>query len=218
MRRLRRALNPRAARAASLPRTKVRYFVAGEYGAVNARPHWHAALFGIEFADLAKLRKSPAGFQLWSSAVLSDAWGLGFCSLGRVTFDSAAYIAGYILNKRTGDESTKYDRVHPHTGEVYQVKPEFSRCSLRPAIGKLWFERYASDCLPRDYCVVEGRKVPVPRYYAQLFKKRDAFAFDDLVETRLAYSALSASERTPERLATREKVAQAASALKSRKL
>lgn len=219
VRRLRRALNPRSPRA--LPRStrqKIRYFVAGEYGSQNLRPHWHCALFGVDFPDLARLRKSPSGFTLWNSPTLASAWGKGFTSLGRLSFQSAAYMASYICKKATGVHADAYKRVDLETGEVRLVRPEFARMSLRPAIGKTWFDRFASDCLPRDYCVVDGRKIPVPRYYSDLFKARDAFAYDELEHSRIERAALSVSERTPERLATREKVALAAAALKSRKL
>lgn len=216
---LRAALNPRAPRGSpKKPRVKVRYFVAGEYGTKKVRPHYHAAFFGLDLPDLAYLRMSPSGHKLYTSAMLEKVWGRGFISLGALSWESAAYIASYVCKKQTGPKATAYLRVDPNTGECHSVRPEFARMSLRPAIGKEWFKKFHADCLPRDYCVVDGRKVPVPRYYRDLFKKMNPHASDDLQHDRIERAALSAHERTPERLATRETVAKAALSLKNRNL
>ena len=45
------------------------------------------------------------------------------------------------------------------------MKPEFSRISSRPAVGKNWIERYWSDVYPRDFVVLEGKKSKPPRFY-----------------------------------------------------
>lgn len=200
-------------RLRKVKRHRVRFFCAGEYGGATARPHYHAALFGVEFADLAYYRKSPSGHTLWKSAQLDELWGRGLCSLGRLTFESAAYTAAYITKKVIiSDESPAaqkehYKRVDATTGEVFYVKPEFARMSLKPGIGSTWLDKYASDALPRDYVVMDGQKVPVPRYYSDRMRKRDLPLMAGVECERQLNGLAYEHEKTSARLAVREAVA-----------
>lgn len=214
--RLRRAVNYH--RAKGSPRISVRHFTAGEYGGKYGRPHFHSILFNLLLPDICRAGRSPAGHTLWGSAWLEKLWGLGYITIGSVSFDSAAYTASYICKKIDPATEPLREFVDCKTGEVRKLPPEFARMSLRPAIGKTWFDKYHADCLPRDYCVVNGRKVPVPRYYTSLFKKLDAEQHEALEFERTQKSDSSALERTPERMATRELVALAGVKAKIRKL
>lgn len=224
MRRLRRYINPRRKRGEIRARRKVSFFVAGEYGETTSRPHFHACLFGWSPEDLAYYRKSPSGHTLWRSEILDKLWSHGLCSLGAITFESAAYVASYVCKKAVLSDSSpsklreRYQRVDCTTGEVFEVEPEFARMSLKPAIGRRWFDRFSSDCLPRDYCVVDGRKIRVPRYYCDLFRARDLPGFAGLEVDRFERSQATASDRTPERLAVRHAVATAKMKLGVKKL
>lgn len=190
---------------------KFRFFVAGEYGTQFQRPHFHACLFGLRLDDLVRPRRSPSGHTLWHSVALQDSWGLGFVSVGVLSFESAAYTAAYCCKKQSARV-----KVDPSTGELV---PEFARMSLKPGIGAAWFDKFGStDCLPRDFVRIEGRKIPVPRYYTQKFKARDPFGFDALSFDRETRSNLTASDRTPERLAVREVCEVARLSTKLRKL
>ena len=40
--------------------------------------------------------------------------------------------------------------------------------SLKPAIGKRWFDTYKTDCYPSDFITQKGRKLRVPKYYDTL--------------------------------------------------
>lgn len=205
-------------------KTPLRFFVAGEYGERTLRPHFHACLFGVHFPDMVNYRKSPSGFQLWKSAELDALWGLGFCSIGYLSVDSAQYCAGYINKKIIASEKSPskarqhYARVNPATGEVHYVKPEFAVMSRNPGIGKPWFDKYKADCLPRDYCVIDGKKLQVPRYYSQLFKACNPFGAVDLELDRADKLNESAPDRTPPRMHARHLVAIAKSKLGARKL
>lgn len=198
---------------------KIRFYMAGEYGERTARPHYHACLFGVSFPDLAYYRKSPSGHTLFKSAELDRIWQLGLCSLGALTFESAAYTASYINKKITGAASKeKYRRINPDTGEVHFVIPEFARMSLRPGIGRSFFDAYSNEILPRDFVRIDGKKTRVPRYYIELFKALDPFAWDDCQSIREEKAKASLADNTPARLETRRVVAEARAAINFRKL
>lgn len=198
---------------------RFRFYMAGEYGEVTHRPHYHACLFGLRLDDLVHYRKSPSGHQLWKSESFDACWSHGLCSLGALTFESAAYTARYVCKKVTGAEAPNhYRRVDLDTGEVVYLTPEFSRMSLNPGIGKKWFDKFHADAFPRDFVVINGTKVRVPKYYSQLLKLLNPFMLDEVQQDRIVKSDSSALERTPERLAVREAVAAAGLRFKSRKL
>lgn len=143
-----------------------RSFTCGEYGSKLLRPHYHDLLFGLPLPDARLSGRSPGGDLLYESPSLTAAWGKGRVQLGRVTLQSAAYVARYTQKKIGGAMAVDYyRRIHPVTGEVVNVRPEFIVMSRMPGIGIPWFQKYASDCFPSDFVVVEGRKMPVPGAY-----------------------------------------------------
>lgn len=143
-----------------------RYFVCGEYGDENLRPHWHACIFGVDFSGDRSFHSERLGHKLYRSPLLDEVWGCGFCSVGSLTFESAAYVARYICKKITGPAAAShYERVDTDTGEVFNVRPEFVCMSKRPGLGAKWFERYRSDVYPSDEVVIEGRRFRPPRFY-----------------------------------------------------
>mgnify|MGYP000359182587 CR=1 FL=1 len=203
MKRLRRRLEPR----------KVRYYMCGEYGDENGRPHYHALIFNYDFPDKVAWGKSRGGDVISVSAGLSSVWTKGFSTIGDVTFSSAAYVARYIAKKVTGDKASEhYQSVNPVTGEIFEVEPEYSRMSLKPGIGTGWFEKFKSDAFPSDFVVLNGRKMRVPKYYEQLFERNLREVSEDARELlvvkarRRRQAAKSSADQTAERLAVRETV------------
>ena len=81
--------------------------MCGEYGEKFARAHYHACLFNYDFEDK-ELWKDKQGTKLYISETLNKLWKKGFSTIGQVTFDSAAYVARYILKKQTGKQSQSY--------------------------------------------------------------------------------------------------------------
>lgn len=144
---------------------KLRYFAVGEYGEITQRPHYHALLFGPAFLDN-RIHYNRRGAKVWRSETLESAWGMGLSELGTVTPASAAYCAGYV-QKKLGKQKDANDhhRVDVTTGELVEWQTEFSRMSLRPAIGATWIKKYWRDVYPRDYIVIRGREFRPPRYY-----------------------------------------------------
>lgn len=194
---------------------RVRFFMAGEYGEHNWRPHFHALLFGYSFPDQVYLRTTPAGFRLNRSAILESLWPFGYSSVGEVTFESAAYVARYVMKKVNGDlAESHYERIDPETGEVYRLPAEFARMSLKPGIGAKWIERFKSDVFPHGYVVVNGEKASPPRFYLKRYEVSDPFDYDDLVYLRgLRFNPEEESEA---RLSVRQRVMAARLSFKQR--
>lgn len=149
---------------------KIRFYMSGEYGTELGRPHYHALIFNHDFTDK-KLWKMNNDIPLYISDELSKLWGLGFCSLGAVTFQSAAYVSRYIMKKVTGQPAGQhYEYVNPDTGIIYDRKPEYSTMSLKPGIGYSWLQKYKSDVFPSDFLVLDGVKMKPPRYYDKILE------------------------------------------------
>ena len=202
MYRLRRSLGP------------TRFFMCGEYGDLNRRPHFHAILFGATFPD-----RDPCGAGIFRSKTLEKLWHLGFSSFGNVTYQSAAYVAGYALKKITGPAAeTHYQGIDWRSGELVSLKPEFGHMSLKPGIGYSWFQKHWQDVyLARDGVVLQGGKqVPAPSYYDTLLSRLDDDLYASKTLERYNNSSAYAADNTPARLATRELAALCT--LKSRQL
>lgn len=201
----------------------VRFYMCGEYGEDFQRPHFHACLFNCFFTDR-KLHSSLAsGSKLYTSERLSELWPYGFSSIGDVTFESAAYIARYVMKKITGPPAKEhYERVNWATGEITEVVPEFNRMSLKPGIGAEWFKRYRADVYgvdgAKDYVIVRGNKVKPPRYYDNLLKAAEDFSSDYVEFLRSQKAKKFGDENSPERLRVREQCTKAALKLKVRSL
>lgn len=148
MKRLRKAYEPRT----------IRFYHCGEYGDETYRPHYHTILFNLDFADKKYLKTTDTGSKLYTSGKLDALWTLGDCYIGNVTFESAAYCGRYVMKKLTGARKSEYgSRV-----------PEYSTMSRRPGIGAPWLAKWKADIFPNDFCIMNGRKVRVPKAYDQL--------------------------------------------------
>lgn len=186
---------------------KVRYYHCGEYGESTGRPHYHALLFNFDFSD-----KTPwsvrKGMDTWRSAGLERLWPFGQSELGSVTFESAAYVARYVMKKHFGANAwMHYQTVELETGQVSNVVPPYTTMSRRPGIGKPWLEKFMADVYPDDGVVVRGRLMKPPRYYDVQHELVDAPAALEISRERRRSRRLE--DETPERLAVREQCAQA---------
>lgn len=197
MKRLRKRIAPK----------RVSFFACGEYGENLDRPHYHVILFGFMFPDRERFKTLPSGEMMFRSAMLEDLWPFGFSSIGNVTFESAAYVARYTCKKVTGELADEhYLACDTSTGELQERVPEFARMSLRPAVGKLWFDRYSSEVLSADSVVVRGMEMKPPAYYDKLHAAVDAVAAEAVKLERMKANAAFKGDQTPERLRVREVV------------
>lgn len=170
---------------------RIRYFASGEYGDLNNRPHYHACLFGHDFADKRQYKKSKSGNLIWSSETLNNLWQLGDCTIGALTFESAQYVAQYCVKKLTGPKAKD------HYGDR---EPEYGVMSQ--GIGRDWYAQH-SDNLRNDYIVSDNRKFQVPRYYDKLFEA-DGGDIQALKDERKRKAEENPDRQNPDRLAAGE--------------
>ena len=195
--------------------TGIRYYACGEYGEQTRRPHYHLILFNFRPPDLlphllSSSSSSTSKPTLFRSASLDVVWGKGYTLTGHVTFQSAAYVARYIMKKITGATATNhYEQVDETTGEIFQLLPEFTTMSRRPGIGKDWYDKYKSEIYDHDNVVIKGRTMRPPRFYDKQHEKTDPSDYARVKRARVRDARQHADNNTPERLSVRETVTQA---------
>lgn len=192
-----------------------RFYHCGEYGPEDLRPHYHACLFGLDFAEDREVFKTKP-HKVWTSKTLEKVWGKGYCTLTDLTEGSAAYVAGYVLKKATGDLGIiKYERIDKETGEVWMVQPEYATMSRRPGIGAEWFRKFRTDVFPSDEVIWNGKPVKPPKYYDKQLGEKEAL---EVMTRRRQQRERSEEDNTPERLRVREEVAKARQRMKMREM
>jgi len=128
---------------------KLRYFLGGEYGEKEGRPHYHAVIFGLSKEFRAEVERS---------------WGLGYITCDDVTPERAMYVAKYTTKKLSGPAVSHYNG----------RKPEFGLMSRRPGIGHDYLDVNGKFIEQNGFCVVKGNKVSLPRYYSEkIFKTEE---------------------------------------------
>lgn len=156
--------------ASPLGTKPIRFFVSGEYGERFGRPHWHTVLFNTYFRDQVQFVNGT-----YRSSQVERLWERGDVVIGSLTPASAAYVAGYTLNKLYGRQGAEHyeDVVNLRTGELTSRRPPFCVMSRRPGIGYWWFLKYGADLFPGDFAVQDGKKFKVPNYYWRFFQERN---------------------------------------------
>ncbi len=206
-----------------------RFLHCGEYGDEKKRPHYHACLFGLDFAEDRVVFTQKDGHILWTSVQLENIWGLGYATIGPLNFDTAAYCAAYTQKKVRGPKIHKeknqqridyeqqslslvakaYQRVDPNTGEITTVKPEYATMSRRPGLGSKWFAKYQDDVYPDDFVVMKGQKFRPPKYYDQLLEKKNPMLMEKLKTKRKKISNDNPDEQTYKRRQDQDQVLKA---------
>ncbi|AJK28276.1 putative replication initiation protein [Eel River basin pequenovirus] len=188
---------------------KIKTFECGEYGESFDRPHYHLNVFGWDFPDKT-LWKRRNDNPIFLSDLLEELWPYGYATVGHLTYESAAYTAGYVLKKVTGKAADKhYEIMDVDTGELFRREPEY--CTMSKGIGSEYYDKYKTDLYPDDFIIVKGRKHTIPKYYDNKFQaEQDDGVFinaHDRIKLRRRRAATRHKENnTPARLATREEV------------
>lgn len=198
---------------------KIRFFHCGEYGANTGRPHYHAILFNHHFEDQELWRINDHDQPVYISETLQRLWPFGFNTIGSVTFESCAYVARYITKKVTGDQALEhYNTIDKETGEILNEKlPEYCTMSRRPGIAYDWIKKYKSDCYPKDYFTLNGRKMQPPKYYDSFYEHIDPKGMFKIKNRREENRKRHEADNTDERLEQREAVKLAQSQTLKRK-
>ena len=141
---------------------RIRFYGVGEYGESSARPHYHLVLFGYPNCERGVTFGDGSACCVHCELIHS-VWGAGRIQVAEFNQSTAQYVAGYVLKKM--------GRGHVELRGRY---PEFSRMSLRPAIGSGLLWDISSTLLEHDREQTDvdvpnglrhGRKVlPLGRY------------------------------------------------------
>lgn len=185
----------------SVPQT-IRFFGCAEYGDENLRPHYHFLIFGYRPTDLT-LHSRKKNIPLYTSSSLQQLWKNGFSTVGNLTYQSAAYCARYVFKKIGGDLAPlHYERVHPLTGSICQVKPEFATMSRRQGIGSTWLAQYEADTYG-GFVVVDGKRHPIPPFYIKRLEEARQL---EQKRRSASHARKHKADSTPDRLRSRETV------------
>jgi len=184
----------------------IRFYGCGEYGGRFGRPHYHACLFNHDFKDKKLWKESKTGDHLYRSKQLEAIWPYGYCSIGTMTFQSAAYVARYLMKKINGNSAEKHYEYIDEFGEVHARKPEFTIMSRKPGIGANWLEKYASDIYPGDFVILKGKRMRPPKYYDTLYEKENPEDMKRIKRNRQDSLNQHADNNTEERLKVRETI------------
>ena len=187
---------------------RIRFLAAGEYGDNLGRPHYHALIFNYDFPDR-EFFTIQNGFNLFRSKILEKLWSYGYSLIGDVSFESAAYVARYVMKKVTGENADYY-----YEGRI----PEFSLRSLKPGIGAPWLERYKASVYPDDVVSVRGGvRCKPPRYYDTKLNLTNPELYERIKSKRKEFASKS-SHNTVERLAVRRRIKEAQLKMLKRRL
>lgn len=141
---------------------KISYYLVGELGEKTRRVHYHAIIFGFWPDDALLYKTKP--YNLYTSKILTDSWGLGHVVIGEVNEQTINYCTGY-MTKDFGAINFV-----PETGEI--IRP-FMTCSKKPGIGRRYFERLDETTLiDRDYIYFKGSADLMPKYFNRLRNER----------------------------------------------
>lgn len=166
-------------------REGIRYFACGEYGSQTARPHYHLILYNLPLDDLQPFGRNELGDQYFRSEFLESVWQhQGFVSVGRVSWESCAYTARYIVKKHYGKDSTYYSE--------FGIAPEFVVMSRRPGIGYAYFERNKERMYEHDrfFLGTETRSIPMtpPKYFDRKLAEEDPIRVEEIKAVRRAFA------------------------------
>lgn len=184
----------------------VRYYACGEYGDNSKRPHYHAIVYDLNIPDLRFYKFSGLKDRYYNSDFLQKVWTdngvpCGHVVIGKVTWETCAYTARYVMKKAKGITSDIYD--------VFNMEPEFVVMSRRPGIGKAYYDRHYEQFLNygETYISTDSGSVncKTPRYFKekldldfhdayQEIRERSVRAAKDNLDSKLVLSDYSLEE------------------------
>ena len=131
--------------------TKIKYLITAEYGKRTHRAHYHAILFGIDFTDRIRYKKSDRGNIIYKSKTLTDIWNNGICTIDAVNINAA--VARYC---------TKYCAKDSRCDDTFML--------MSRGIGEDWL----MDNFNGKSYIVDGREYAIPK---QIWQKKIAYFY-----------------------------------------
>ena len=183
----------------------IRFFMCGEYGDLNDRPHYHFLLFNCPIPDLKKVAINKFGDSLYCSKIIEDLWSFGLVCIAPLNWTTAAYTARYVMKKQTGKKALE-------TYTRYGLQDPFTLSSRNPGIAAGFFEEnyeqiyeymeQNEDDQPifRDKIILPSvhrslNAIKPPRYFDKLLAKVDPDRIDVIKEVRARFAQKLYDER-----------------------
>lgn len=167
----------------------IRFYACGEYGGKTLRPHYHVLMYGLHIPDLTYFKTDKeTGNEYYLSEYVQKAWGMGNIIIGKLSWNSCAYVSRYVMKKQMGkDENglTAKDRYF-EAG----LEPEFVRMSLKPGIGQQYYLDHREEIYRNDEIILPGKKQPIkmkpPKKFDEWLEADDPQLYQAIKETREA--------------------------------
>lgn len=158
---------------------KIRFFQCGEYGDRYGRPHHHMLLFNHDFRDKKYYKTTAQGNRLYTSKAADELWQNGRVIIGDVTYESAAYVARYVMKKVKGKKKEAF-----YEG----IEPEYITMSRKPGIGKEYYKKFGRRIREQDTIIINGVAMKPPRYYDNLYQELHPEGMEIVKERRKHYA------------------------------
>lgn len=166
----------------------IRFYGCGEYGPTTGRAHYHYIFFNlpIDPEELKPLGRNRNGQTLYTCERIRNIWKKGHIALGKVTWESCAYVAQYCTKKQG---QNLYGEIKEEWYKRQGKIPEFVHMSRKPGIGKCYYEKNWWDIYKNDEIIIQckngSKSVKPSRYYDNLFDQ-DGYGeyLDELKEKR----------------------------------
>lgn len=159
------------------PEKKIRSYGCAEYGEKRGRPHYHIILFNHDFEDkeedLSMVGLEPE-HKYFTSKILDEEWGMGRTQIMALNFETAAYVARYVMKKINSPGHTRVNLSLKESGDpkgsstlhFVPVSDERSVCvSRRPGIGREWYEQNKQWLCNSHTIHSRGRPMAAPQFY-----------------------------------------------------
>lgn len=169
--------------------TGIRFYACGEYGGKSGRPHFHVLVFNLPpLPDMKHWFTTDAHEKIYHSDILqNDIWKKGICSIGELTWNSAAYVARYVVKKQKGTTKGLVDLCG---NLVSGIEPEFTRMSRMPGIAWKYYDEHKHQFYETDEIVMsirgKVRTIKPPRYFDKMYdlENEDPFIMSDIKKAR----------------------------------
>lgn len=160
----------------------IRFYACGEYGEHTYRPHFHIICFNLPIEDKKPFFLNANKDQIYTSEIIEKIWGKGLVSIGDVTWNSAAYVARYVMKKIKGKDAEK-------TYKALGVVPEFVRMSRKPGIAYNYYEQNKEKIFELDEIYITNKKglaqkVKPSKYFDRLYDLESPEAMKAIKEKR----------------------------------
>lgn len=155
----------------------IKYLASSEYGSRTNRPHYHICFFGLPLDDLEPTgERSNLGHPYFVSKLVDKIWGKGIHKIGRVTYQSAGYVARYTLKK-----------VKKLDYEKLGIEPE--KLFMSKGIGKKYFEENKEHIYKYDVVNLNTDKgllkLQPPRYFDRLYERENSEHLQEIKNVRI---------------------------------